>query len=841
MLLDDDSGEEERREKVLEEVRKAISAGRVDDGFRRLLPLLERNRLDPIVWECFSICEERLGAKGASDALFNLAVEARNAGKLQLSAELFREALDRNPDSDVAYEMFQTVNAELGRAAAGGTEILPTLDDDLLPELPPPARAAPAAMPADLAAAALAKAKALVDRGALAEAAAAYAEILRHDPTNGDAYEMSARLQARLADEKEVADLWARAEEATAFDRPGEALLLAQDILLRDPNHGGATALVADLAASGAKEPGGGDELPELELHWESEPAPPAPKPTRPASPSSPRAASPRRRPSPAPGPREPSRTAEDGPAPMVTRTPPPTPQDEEPAETEYVIHDDDRLGLYDLDEPAPTPASASAHPFLAKNPDESLAPRYGDPPAARGSSAPVTSVALSFGAATRVTAPPPQRGGSPRPDPPSTRRRSSRRLLLIPVTILAAAALAGAGSYFAVRYWSGDASARIELAAHRFDVEPGQDGLLAIDKLAGELALDLTKASYPPGDPLWKAWMAANWARGKSLFALARFPESATHFQRLADSLPPADSPPNAPADPLVPSRAEVYLLLGRAHLEAGNVDEAHRILKEAASAASDPAVAVGWIADAEWRLGRHDEALAHLQQAAQSASVEASFRVVMASRLQEVGRRDEAADMLELAITAAPYRDVAPYLDLARLYKEKKEYGKAEQILDRLGLWAPDAASGYLLLAEIRTAAGNRDGAAKAFKLAMIAEPNNSIALTEIAMDRYKAGSVDEAVALLARATAANPNDAQAFYFLGVARHKQGDLAGAVTAYQTATVLDPKNAKAWANLGAVYASRGDDERASAAFARSLELDSDQPGIRRRLRQVQP
>ncbi len=98
----------------------------------------------------------------------------------------------------------------------------------------------------------------------------------------------------------------------------------------------------------------------------------------------------------------------------------------------------------------------------------------------------------------------------------------------------------------------------------------------------------------------------------------------------------------------------------------------------------------------------------------------------------------------------------------------------------------------------------------------------PGNYLALSNLAVDRFKRGETAEAAALYERVLALQPRDTQALLNLGTLREKQGDLAAARALYERALALDPADAGAANNL-AVLAIKTGDWRGAAATLSSL------------------
>lgn len=91
------------------------------------------------------------------------------------------------------------------------------------------------------------------------------------------------------------------------------------------------------------------------------------------------------------------------------------------------------------------------------------------------------------------------------------------------------------------------------------------------------------------------------------------------------------------------------------------------------------------------------------------------------------------------------------------------------------------------------------------------------------------------DEAVAKL-QALGYIGNEPRWLLTRGRLRLENSDCSGALTDFRRATQLAPRDAIAFASCGTAALCEGDTAAAKRAFERSLELDSNQPQIRRAL-----
>src|SRR5207249_872490 len=100
---------------------------------------------------------------------------------------------------------------------------------------------------------------------------------------------------------------------------------------------------------------------------------------------------------------------------------------------------------------------------------------------------------------------------------------------------------------------------------------------------------------------------------------------------------------------------------------------------------------------------------------------------------------------------------------------------------------------------------------------------------------------GDAPAALTFLQSAAAENPRSARLWTLLGATYGRQGDFEHAIDAYERAIALQP-TALACKTLAALlFEIRHDRTRAVALWEQSLQLDRDQPDVRRFLNQYAP
>ena len=101
-----------------------------------------------------------------------------------------------------------------------------------------------------------------------------------------------------------------------------------------------------------------------------------------------------------------------------------------------------------------------------------------------------------------------------------------------------------------------------------------------------------------------------------------------------------------------------------------------------------------------------------------------------------------------------------------------------------------------------------------------------------------RRRAGDADRSLKILEAAVAIRPSEPDLWLFRGRYRVERGDCQGALGDFQRAARQAPRNALIPASSGLAHLCLGDKEGARREFRRSLQIDPDQPEVKRYLDQ---
>jgi Tfp pilus assembly protein PilF len=119
------------------------------------------------------------------------------------------------------------------------------------------------------------------------------------------------------------------------------------------------------------------------------------------------------------------------------------------------------------------------------------------------------------------------------------------------------------------------------------------------------------------------------------------------------------------------------------------------------------------------------------------------------------------------------------------------------------------------------------NKPGAAAVkFQEVLRSDPNNKLALYNLALIEQQANDTALAEQHYRRVLVVDPAYAPALYNLGIIVADSGNSSEAISLYQRATAADPNFAKAWLNLGLLLHSTGNAQGGAVALTKAVQLD---------------
>lgn len=115
----------------------------------------------------------------------------------------------------------------------------------------------------------------------------------------------------------------------------------------------------------------------------------------------------------------------------------------------------------------------------------------------------------------------------------------------------------------------------------------------------------------------------------------------------------------------------------------------------------------------------------------------------------------------------------------------------------------------------------------------------PGSVDAIVSRTVAHVRSGDPAGGLALLDRALKAKPKEPRLLLLRGRYRLQRQQCEKALGDFESAVRFDPQNAAAHASVGLARLCIGDGEDAAQAFRKSLEIDPDQPEIRRTLAEI--
>ena len=217
-----------------------------------------------------------------------------------------------------------------------------------------------------------------------------------------------------------------------------------------------------------------------------------------------------------------------------------------------------------------------------------------------------------------------------------------------------------------------------------------------------------------------------------------------------------------------------------------------------------------------------------------------------VLASFYYLRDRFPEAVTTLEKGIEASNNSVDLIYL-LARMYREKGDQAKADQLAQKATEVKPDDYHTHLVLSAYRDQIGDLDGALDAARNGQKVAPKDTYdaelrvaeVLLEIGFTRKEPDKVKEGKEIVDRVLAAKPTDPGALFVkskLDIAEKRYDD---AIRELRSAIDQQPDWAKAHFLLGSALALSGERTAARTELARALEIDGTMVDARRLLADV--
>ncbi len=173
---------------------------------------------------------------------------------------------------------------------------------------------------------------------------------------------------------------------------------------------------------------------------------------------------------------------------------------------------------------------------------------------------------------------------------------------------------------------------------------------------------------------------------------------------------------------------------------------------------------------------------------------------------------------------IEATP-QDPKPYLEVALVYLQKKEFGETERILLKAVEIAPDNADLYDALGTLYLDTNRASEAERAIRKGLSLRANDVTMLSKLASACLARRAHGEAETLLMRARALAPDSIMVYNNLGLLFAVTNRPFKAIDAFQNSVRLNPGNPYALISLGMIYVNLGRFKKALPVLERALEV----------------
>jgi tetratricopeptide (TPR) repeat protein len=251
-------------------------------------------------------------------------------------------------------------------------------------------------------------------------------------------------------------------------------------------------------------------------------------------------------------------------------------------------------------------------------------------------------------------------------------------------------------------------------------------------------------------------------------------------------------------------PGNLDLRLDLARAYYKKGDAAKAARELKSLHDEAPADVKVATLLGDCDQRLGRDDEAIRLLLPLERAEPANLDVAWVLGSALVHAGRTREGLERIERVLEQRPSAEA--YALAAHAYMKLADFGQARQKADLAMRLDPHYPGLLTLRGMILECSGDAEGAMRAYREALKANPNDFEAHLRLGTALYDQRQLDEARQHLQRAITLQPASRIARYELARVERAQGQLAAAVEALESVVHDDPGWIAPHVELAALY-----------------------------------
>jgi tetratricopeptide (TPR) repeat protein len=269
--------------------------------------------------------------------------------------------------------------------------------------------------------------------------------------------------------------------------------------------------------------------------------------------------------------------------------------------------------------------------------------------------------------------------------------------------------------------------------------------------------------------------------------------------------------------------------LVLALAAFRRGDLAAARRAAEAglAVEPASPPLLSLAGLAAAQ--MGDPTGAIPHFEAVLAGDPTDLSTRINLAQALVAVGDLDRAGSVCADGLDNPRLLRIAAYV-----HQQQGRLAEAAAAYEAVLAASPDDFESWNNLGNVRSAAGDREGAVGALQQAIALNPEVPQIYTNLSEQLSQLERFDVRQRVMREAARRFPDNAAVQAELGLAEASMLDFVAAEAAYRHAIRLDPDSIGAWLDLGLVYENlnRIDDLAALVADADQLGLTQPEMGF---------
>lgn len=277
-------------------------------------------------------------------------------------------------------------------------------------------------------------------------------------------------------------------------------------------------------------------------------------------------------------------------------------------------------------------------------------------------------------------------------------------------------------------------------------------------------------------------------------------------------------------------PDMAQVPVLLGCLLFQQNQPNAARAEFQKALRIQPEFVPAVEQLVELDLAQKQYAAALQSVQQLIVRDPNLAVSQLLLGTTLAAGGETARAESALTQAIKLQPDSQAA-YLLLAQLYVQA---GRSQKALEQLQIALdkdPADAAAVMLKALIESSLGHYEDARDAYEKVLAIEPDNGMALNNLAcIYADNLNQLDKAYPLARRATEVDPSDPSIADTLGWILYRRGEYTPALVALRESAARLVSVPEVQFHFGMACYMAGYDSDASSAFQRALQLNGDFP-----------